>query len=221
MKSIKTIPFATLLIGTTLLNSQAHADVTLLVDDNIKVTAINGNEITQSPFQPLKQTFTLQAGKHVITAKYDRLFVFNKDKHDYLRSANVSVATDLADNQTYRLTMPNQPKDYDTAKTYAKQPTLAIQQGDKILAEQKGIAGSDGGFLSGLTGAIGGLFGGSGSAKTANQTAIASLQAAPATQASTPASTPTKEADTLDQFMQIWLKATPSERAKIKQWISE
>lgn len=52
----------------------SHAAVTVLVDDNIKVTAINGQEIKQSVFQPSTKTFTLQPGQHVITAKYDRLY---------------------------------------------------------------------------------------------------------------------------------------------------
>lgn len=35
----------------------AHAEVTLSVDDNIKVTAINGQQMNSSPFQSLKEKF--------------------------------------------------------------------------------------------------------------------------------------------------------------------
>lgn len=210
----------------------AQAAVTLLVDDNIKVTAINGQELKQGVFQDNTKKFTLQPGKHVITAKYDRLFNLRQDSHDYLRSANISVAADLTDNQTYRLVMPNQPNDYAAAKAFAKQPTLAIQQNGAIIASQQSSANSNGGIFSGLNKALGGVFGGSSDAQLQNQEAIAALDSKPiqavqtsptravvvqsATQAASQETTAT-----LDSFMQLWLNATPSEREKIRQWISQ
>ena len=231
------------LVGLTVIASlaigSAYADITLQVDDNIKVTAINGQEISQSPFQPLKKTFELTPGKHVITAKYDRLFDLRRDEHDYLRSGNVTVTADmLNDNQTYRLTMPGQPNDYKSAKDYAKSPTLAVEQGGQIIAQQQGTSGNDGSLFAGLTGAVGGLFGGD-DAQRENQQVIASIDqnrteqnraissrpvttntnVIPAVQTSVPAQA--NNASTLDQFMQLWLNATPAEREKIRQWVQE
>lgn len=51
----------------------AFANVHLTVDEHIKVTAINGQEIKHGALQPLKREFILDAGRHVITAHYDRL----------------------------------------------------------------------------------------------------------------------------------------------------
>lgn len=213
----------------------AQAAVTLMVDDNIKVTAINGQELKQGLFQDNTQKFTLQPGKHVITAKYDRLFNLRRDEHDYLRSANISVAADMADNQTYRLIMPNQPNDYESAKDYAKRPTLAVSQNGSIIASQQSSGGGNGGIFSGLNKALGNVFGGSSDAELQNQEVIAALDSKPV-QAVQPSPTravvvqPTNQAaqaaqatkaDTLDSFMQLWLKATPSERKKIRQWISQ
>ena len=96
----KKLSVGTLLMAASSVSMLTHADVTLLVDDNIKVTAINGQEISQSIFQPLTKSFTLQPGKHAITAKYDRLYKLPRDEHDYLRSGNVSVVAEMADNQT-------------------------------------------------------------------------------------------------------------------------
>lgn len=229
--TVKKLLITGALLGSAILPMYAQAAVTLLVDDNIKVTAINGQEIKQSAFKPLTKQFTLQPGKHVITAKYDRLFDFRNDDHDYLRSGNISVAAELQDNQTYTLVMPGQPEGYQEAKKYADNPTLAVQQGNSVIASQKSTAGSNGGIFSGLTKAVGGIFGGSGDAQMANQRAIASLEktgtvngsaAIPAIQTSnTQVVTPASNASTLDQFMQLWLKATPEERAKIRQWIQE
>lgn len=228
---LKKLSISTLLLGAGSISMLSHAAVTVLVDDNIKVTAINGQEIKQSIFQPITKTFTLQPGQHVITAKYDRLYKLPRDEHDYLRSGNISVAADMTDNQTYRLTMPGQPEDYAAAKEYADRPTLAVQQNNTIVASQQSMAGSDGGIFSGIGKALGGVFGGSGNAELQNQRAIAAL-GQPATTAQNNVNTvaaPTnytvkqtanigQSVSTLDQFMQLWLNATPAEREKIRQW---
>lgn len=223
---LKKLTIGTLLVSASSVSMLAQAEVTLLVDDNIKVTAINGQEIKQSPFQQLTKSFTLQPGQHAITAKYDRLYNLPRDEHDYLRSGNVSVVANLSDNQSYRLTMPNQPEDYAAAKKYAEQPTLAVQQNNTIIASQQSVAGNDGGIFAGLGKAIGGVFGG-GDAEIQNQRVIAAIgqptgqqvtTGVTATNTYTVAPTAT---NTLDSFMQLWLQATPNEREKMRQWIQQ
>jgi len=218
------LALTTVALCFTAVNS-TQAAVTLLVDDNIKVTAINGQELKQGLFQENTKKFTLQPGKHVITAKYDRLFNLRRDEHDYLRSANVSVAADMMDNQTYRLIMPNQPNDYETAKDYAKRPTLAVSQNGNIIASQQSTSNNNSGIFSGLNKAFGNVFGGGSDAELQNQEVIAALDAKPAQTSATQSTLvqPSTQAtnSTLDSFMQLWLKATPSEREKIRQWISQ
>ncbi|MFC6381569.1 DUF2057 family protein [Psychrobacter glacincola] len=226
---LKKLSISTVFVGAASVSMLSQAAVTLVVDDNIKVTAINGQELTQSVFQPLTKSFTLQPGKHVITAKYDRLYDLRRDEHDYLRSGNVSVAAEMADNQTYRLTMPNQPEDYAAAKEYAKRPTLAIQLNNTVIASQESVGGDNNSLFSGLGKALGGVFGGSGDAELQNQRAIAALdQPSVSTKASantgataTQTTSINASASTLDQFMQIWLKATPAEREKMRQWMQK
>ncbi|MDN3453635.1 MULTISPECIES: DUF2057 family protein [unclassified Psychrobacter] len=220
---LKKLTIGTLLVGATSIPMLSQAAVTLLIDDHIKVTAINGQEVQQSAFQPLTKKFTLQPGQHAITAKYDRLYNLRRDEHDYLRSGNVSVAAELADNQTYRLTMPNQPEEYEAAREYAKQPTLAVQQNNTIIASQQSMAGNQGGLFAGLGKTLGGVFGGSGDAELQNQRAIAALNqpTAPAQNVSQQNTNIDKSSSTLDQFMQIWLQATPDEREKMSQWIQK
>ena len=225
---LKKLTVGMLFVGATSVSMMSQAAVTLLVDDHIKVTAINGQELQQSLFQPLTKEFTLEPGQHAITAKYDRLYKLSHDEHDYLRSGNVSVVANLADNQTYRLTMPNQPEDYQAAKDYAEQPTLAIQQNNTVIASQQGMAGNQGGLLSGLGKALGGVFSGSGDAEMQNQRAIASLDQPATTVNTNTGTTNIKQTtsvkaptNTLDSFMQIWLQATPAEREKMRQWIQQ
>ncbi len=225
---LRKISIGTVLVTASSVSVLAQAEVTLLVDDYIKVTAINGQEVSQSPFQPLIQSFTLQPGQHAITAKYDRLYNLPRDEHDYLRSGNISVVATMSDNQTYRLTMPNQPDDYSAAKEYAEQPTLAVQQNNTVIASQQSMAGNNGGIFTGLGKAIGGVFGGSGDAEMQNQRAIAAIGqpnstvqtnvSAPIAYTTTPVNTVNSSTNTLDQFMQLWLQATPDEREKMRQW---
>jgi len=198
----------------------AHAEVTLSVDDNIKVTAINGQQVNSSPFQSLKKSFNLQPGKHVITAKYDRLYDLRNDEHDYLRSGNVTVTAEMQDNQTYRLAMPGQPEKYEEAKQYAKAPTLAVMKGSQVVSKSTGVV-EEGGLFSSITS----LFG-SNDAQMENQKAIAAINAdgkSSNSNAIAPVSTNSNsaQADTLDRFMQLWLQATPDEREKIRQWIQK
>ena len=198
----------------------AHAEVTLSVDDNIKVTAINGQQMNSSPFQSLKKSFNLQPGKHVITAKYDRLYDLRNDEHDYLRSGNVTVTAEMQDNQTYRLAMPGQPEKYEEAKKYAKAPTLAVMKGSQVVSKSTGVS-EEGGLFSSITS----LFG-SNDAQMENQKAIAAINAdgkSSNSNAIAPVSTNSNsaQADTLDRFMQLWLQATPDEREKIRQWIQK
>lgn len=190
----------------------AVAEVNLVVDDNIKVTAINGNAVNTSIFQGAKKQFSLQAGTQVITAKYDRLYNFRNGDHDYLRSGNITVTANMLDNQTYQLSMPNQPEKYQDAKKYAQNPTLAIMQGGQVLASQNNQ--TSGGLLSSVGSTIGSVFTGNQSAINANSQAMASLPAA------ANASAQPSLASTLDQFMSLWLKASEQERTKIRQWIS-
>lgn len=235
---LKKLALGTLIAGVSSVSMLSQAAVTLLVDDNIKVTAINGQEIKQSAFQPLTKSFTLQPGQHAITAKYDRLYKLPRDEHDYLRSGNVSVTANLADNQTYRLTMPNQPENYAAAKEYAERPTLAVQQNNTIVASQQSTGSNQGGIFSGIGKALGGVFGGSGDAELQNQQAIAALgqpsgavvatrnnvntgAVTATTYTAVPAPAASQSTSTLDTFMQVWLQATPSEREKMRQWIQQ
>lgn len=228
---LKKMTIGTLLVAAASVPMLTQAAVTLTVDDYIKVTAINGQELQQSVFQPLTKEFTLEPGRHAITAKYDRLYNLRRDEHDYLRSGNVSVVADLADNQNYRLVMLNQPEEYTAAKEYAKKPTLAIQQSGTVIASQQGMAGSQGGLFAGLGKALGGVFDGSGDAEMQNQRAIAAISP-PAASAQTNTNTGAvasitqttnmnSSTDKLDQFMQIWLQATPAEREKMRQWVQK
>ncbi len=207
----KKLPLVVLL---SMASSFTYAEVTLDVEDNIKVTAINGQAVNKGLFSRDKTHFNLQAGKHVITARYDRMFDLSRDKHDYVKSANVTVTAELEDNKSYKLVMPNQPKSYAQAKEYAKKPTLAIKSGNQMLASQSKQISEEGLFLKAEQ-KISSLFN-KNNAVNDNAKVIASIS-----QETDKKSTTETSKSTLDQFMQIWLKATPAERERIRAWIAK
>ncbi len=208
--SYKTLPLAIVLSMTS---GFAYSAVTLDVEDNIKVTAINGQAVNKGLFSRDKMHFNLQAGRHVITARYDRMFNLSRDKHDYVKSSNITVTADLADNKTYKLVMPNQPERYEQAKQYAKKPTLAIKLDGKTLASQSQQI-TENGLFAKAEQKISSLF--NNNAVNDNAKVIASIA-----QEKPQATTSNTEKSTLDQFMQIWLKATPAERERIRAWIAK
>lgn len=198
------------LIGVAL-SMPAFAEVKLLVDDNIKVTAINGEVITHGLFASAKREFILADGQHIITARYEKLFDVGRNDHDVLRSKEITVTASLVDNQTYRLTMPNQPNRYQDAKEYIKTPSLTIVQGNKVVSEQIASGVSSNGVFAGL----GALFG-RGDGVASNQKAVQAVQTVPQTSQSAQT-----QKTTLDKFMELWLSADESEREKIRQWVQK
>lgn len=201
---------------------QVYAASTLLVGEHTLVTKIDGQEIQTGFFSDGAKKFSLPAGRHNITAKYKRLFDISRDDHDILRSVDLTLPVTLADGQTYTLDMINQPNKYAQAVDYAEKPTLALLHQGKVVVQQTAITGSSGG---GLFGGIGKLFSGNTGSQgvvTVNTTA-ASTNAAPMpnTVVQTPVQQPAPKKAVLDSFMQIWLQATPAERAKIKNWVKD
>lgn len=224
----KQLVAAVMMTAGVLSSTQVLAEVTLNVANNTVVTAINGQEVKNGLFSNPQKTFKLAPGKHVITAKYTRLYDLRGDNHDVLRSSNISVPVELADNQTYVLDMLGQPEDYNAAKQYIKQPTLAVLQGKQVIASQQGNASNNTSIFSGLGTALGGVFGGNSKALEANQQTINALNNQSGTTVAalnqpvvTTTTTVNASSDTLDQFMQLWLKATPAERDKIRQWVEK
>lgn len=215
MKTLLKAAVATVILTA----SSAYAAVTLHVDEHIKVTAINGKAVNQGLFQPLQKEFSLDAGRHVITARYDRMFDLSSKEHDHVKSANITLTAELSDNQSYRLVMPNQPNTYSEAREYAKAPSLAIMQG-KVLVASESTVNERRGLLSGLSSVFS-----RDAAVASNQQTIAAIQTAPqSTHSSTAPATSVpaaRQSNTLDNFMQLWLNASDEERAKIRQWVQE
>ncbi|MFL1732201.1 DUF2057 family protein [Moraxella oculi] len=204
----------TLLFIFVLTAINASAEVRLLVDDNIKVIAINGQEIRHGMLQPSQKEFKLHSGRHAITARYDRMFDLPRGEHDHLKSGNMTLTANLKDNQTYQLVMPNQPNAYATAKTFAKTPVLALSQHGQILTQQH-LIDEQPSILGNITHGIGNLLGRGEYGSSSHDQPISALDDTSTLTPNTP-----KITNNLDEFMRIWLNANQEEREKIRQWIN-
>lgn len=181
-----------LLVILSLVTITAHAQVQLSAHPNLKITAINGEAVNQSPFAPVRYDFTLPAGPTTISARYERLFDLRGDSHDYLRSQNVTISGNLSDNHSYQLTLTDNPERYSDAKEYAKKPTILLTQNGEVLASQ-----STSGQKRSLLTNVGALFTGN----------------------TTPPTTQNK--NTLAQFVTLWQQANEEERQQIREWVQQ
>lgn len=183
-----------IILLTLLCTQSALADATLQSADFVKITSIDGQSINQGLLQKQQNQFALPAGKHTITARYDRLYHINRNNHDYLRSKDVVLEADFADNMHYTLRWHNMPTRYDEAKTYAKQPILLLTQNGQEQAKSDVQVHTN----TTIGTMIGGVLG-------LNSDTDATIKALPV----------------LDQFMQLWFIADEQERVKIREWLQQ
>lgn len=210
--SSKYLKIVTVLAGIVL-SGNTLADSVLIVGDNVVVTQIDDQKISNGFISKPIRKFRLPAGNHKISAKYKRLYDLTADDHDIVRSTELTVSAPMQDGQRYQLVMADQPEDYEAAVTYAEKPTLSIVKDGAVVVKQTAITGSTG-FLGGVGSSIGQIF--TGTRKSGDAVVVNT------TNASQPASSkPTSNQSTLDQFMRIWLQATPTERIKIKNWVKD
>lgn len=168
------------------------ADSTLVADDDIKIIAINGQAVNQGLFQKTKQSFTVPAGQTTITARYDRIFILNRNDHDTIKSPDITLTATLDDTQTYRLTMPNLPSTHRQAQEFVKNATLELHLGNQVLMSEQTVNNRPS-LLSGLFGK--------------KEVAI------PPTK---PASPKTPTTDPVAQFKTLWERATPEQKQQIQ-----
>lgn len=205
-----------LLISLVMYGITAHAESILLVGKHTVVTNIDGQRIKSGFFSTPPKKFNLPAGKHQITAKYDRLFDLNSDEHDILRSVEITLPVTLLDKQSYTLDMINQPNQYQDAKKYVTKPTLGLMLNGQVITQKTAIKGSHRKkpTIVNRTNHV---------TQPKIQPAQTSqpAQISDNSQTSNPQTSNPQKSDVLDNFMQLWLKATTAERQKIRNWVQE
>lgn len=122
-----------------LFSTSAFSAVTVTVPEEIKIVAINDQEV-KSGFLRSNQAYTLNAGVNAISVRYNEFFQHSDNSHDILKSGVVTVKTpELIEGETYRLALMSAPKDFDAAQKYKDQPIIGLYDAkNQLLVQQTG-----------------------------------------------------------------------------------
>jgi len=213
-----------------LLSSSVFSAVTITAPEEIVILAVNGQEVNNGLIPSKNNNYQVDPGNLVVNVRYREYFEHLNGEHDILKSGVVTIqAPKLQDNQTYTLGLINAPKDFEAAKKYADQPTVALyDQNKKLVVQQTGANNeaqpwfSGNNFLSRTLDLT---------QKNKNNVANqpAPVYSGTATQAAVVATAPvavTTAAQvgtikTTDQQMaELWQKASKTERQKFMAWLA-
>ncbi|WP_168419075.1 DUF2057 domain-containing protein [Acinetobacter towneri] len=204
--------------------SSVFSAVTISVPEEIKLLAVNDQEVRAGLFRSAQQV-KVNAGENTINLRYQQYFEHHNGAHDILKSGVIQLKTPvLQDGENYRLVLVNPPKDFEAAKEFKDQPTVGLyNQKNQLLVQQTGAKASTRSWLSGS------LFGKTVDATDhdhtqapANQPAAVYTTAAVLATENTPSvKTAQKPQGKEQQLIQIWQQANKAERQKFMSWLAE
>lgn len=191
--------------------------VTITAPEEIKILAVNDQEVNTGLFRAKNNQYKVDAGKNSLSVRYNQYFEHLNGEHDIVKSGVITLTTPLLkDDESYALNLVNAPTNYETAKKYAEQPVIALfDQNKKILVQQTGANTEQKPWLSQS------LFG-----KVTDLTQKKSIplnQPAPVySQTSVTESVEDRSISTTDQqLIQLWKKSSKIERQKFMNWLGE
>lgn len=191
--------------------------VTITAPEEIKILAVNDQEVNTGLFRAKNNQYKVDAGKNNLSVRYNQYFEHLNGDHDIVKSGVITLTTPLLkDGESYALNLVNAPTNYETAKKYAEQPVIALfDQNKKILVQQTGANTQQKPWLSQS------LFG-----KVTDLTQKKSIplnQPAPVySQTSVTESVEDRSISTTDQqLIQLWKKSSKIERQKFMNWLGE
>lgn len=204
-------------------SSSAFSAVTISVPEEIKLLAVNDQEIRSGLFSSAQQV-KVNAGENVINLRYQQYFEHHNGAHDILKSGVITLKTPiLQDGENYRLALVNPPKDFDAAKEFKDQPSVGLyNQKNQLLVQQTGAKASSTGWL------IGSLRN-----KTVDTTQNSATVNQPAAVYTAAAVLPSEKTTSVtlhtqkqtqgkeQQLIQLWQQASKAERQKFMSWLAE
>lgn len=204
-------------------SSSAFSAVTISVPEEIKLLAVNDQEIRSGLFSSAQQV-KVNAGENVINLRYQQYFEHHNGAHDILKSGVITLKTPiLQDGENYRLALVNPPKDFDAAKEFKDQPSIGLyNQKNQLLVQQTGAKTSSTGWL------IGSLRN-----KTVDTTQNSATVNQPAAVYTAAAVLPSEKTTSVtlhtqkqtqgkeQQLIQLWQQASKAERQKFMSWLAE
>lgn len=219
-KMVLRLTFAT---AALIVSSSVFSAVTITAPEEIKILAVNDQEVNTGLFRSESNVYKLDAGSSDISVRYIQYFEHMSGEHDIVKSGVVTLKTpSLQDNETYKLALINAPKKFEDAKKYAQQPTIALfDKKQQVLVQQTGANTEQKPWLSRS------MFGGAldltqKNATPANQPPAVYTQAVtnPQSSAQQIATNTKSNAIAVDQqLIELWKKADKTERQKFMSWL--
>lgn len=208
-----------------LLSGSVFSAVTITAPEEIVILAVNGQEVNSGLFRSSKNNYKVDAGTTNLSVRYQEYFEHLNGEHDIVKSGVVTIQTpSLKDGQTYKLAMVGAPKEFEQAKKYAEQPTVAVYNSNNELVVQQTGANNEAKpwFATGLLGKVTDF-----TTKSSKQQPDA-VYAAPkptTAQVAAPIAVTVPSAgvaQTNDQrLVEIWQKSSKAERQKFMAWLAE
>lgn len=202
---------ATLLI---LSSSSAFSAVTITAPEEIKILAVNDQEVNTGLFRSKNNQYKIDSGENTISVRYSQYFEHLSGEHDIVKSGVITLKTPiLKEGESYSLNVVNAPTSYEAAKKYAEQPVIALfDQNKKMLVQQTGANTEQKPWLAqGLFGKVTDL--------TQKKSVLVNQPAAVYTQTSMTESGVSYSTD--QQLIQLWKKSSKAERQKFMNWLAE
>ena len=195
----------------------AFSAVTISAPEEIKILAVNDQEVNTGLFRAKNNQYKVDAGTSNISVRYTQYFEHLNGEHDIVKSSVVTIRTPiLQDGGEYRLDLVNAPENFEAAKKYAEQPIVALfDKNNQILVQQAGANTEQKPWLGQ------GIFSKT-TDLTQKRTAVENQPAPVYIQAAVASSESGALAVTGDQqLIQLWQKANKAERQKFMSWLAE
>ena len=210
-----------------MVNGAAFSAVTITAPEEIKILAVNDQEVNTGLFRSANNQYKVDAGESLISVRYTQYFEHLNGEHDIVKSGVVTLKTPLLkDGENYRLDLVNAPASFEAAKKYAEQPVIALGDNNKqLLVQQTGANTEQKPWLGqGIFAKATDLT--QKKSTPVNQPAPVYTQAAVISGAALPASlnssVSTHSANTADQqLIQLWKNSNKAERQKFMAWLAE
>lgn len=206
-----------------MVSGAAFSAVTISAPEEIKILAVNDQEVNTGLFRAKNNQYKVDAGTSNISVRYTQYFEHLNGEHDIVKSSVVTIRTPiLQDGGEYRLELVNAPENFEAAKKYAEQPIVALfDKNNEMLVQQVGANTEPKPWLAQ------GIFSKT-TDLTQKKTALQNQPApvyTPAAVQSKVVAVPSSESPsgvTADQqLIQLWQKANKAERQKFMSWLAE